>query len=263
MEFDSKKSIRITKFGTYKDLFQTAKKNVCPCRRLRNRQYMDIRTGEVKDYKTSSSTKTNIDSLKKTSKKLERLILGNFTGGDNELSIVLTYASNMTEIKHATKDFKEFIKDWRKVYGKTDYIVVRELQDRLAWHMHVLLKSENMPRWRNEKDRKEFNSYITKKLWIHGHADGERIKSIEGIAKYLSNFTGKKGDKLCEYPAGIPIYSTSRGIVKPISVDYEAPQALQNIKGHDCLNQSEFDITETIDGNEIVLNWVKCARYKK
>jgi hypothetical protein len=95
--------------------------------------YVDLRTGEKKEFIHSENRQENNNSLRQTFKKLRYLINNNFVGNSNELHITLTYAENVTDPKQLYQDFKNFMKRLKYEYknnSSLDYISVIEPQER-------------------------------------------------------------------------------------------------------------------------------------
>ena len=132
----------------------TATGNPMPVKKLNADEYMDS-NGNIKKFKKSETRADGLDSVGKTLKRLRRLISSNFKGGASELWVTLTYAENVTDTSVVYKDFKNFMKKLRRKYAKTrslEYINVLEPQRRGAWHMHLLIKTDNGSYLRVEND---------------------------------------------------------------------------------------------------------------
>lgn len=217
-------------------------------KKLDKDRYMDIETGEIKEFEHSENRKDNENSLRQTFKKLRYLINNNFEGAGNELHITLTYKENMTDTKQLYEDFKNFIKRLRWSYKKkttVDYLTVIEPQGRGAWHCHVLMRF-------NDLDKVYIKNKDLRALWGLGWVTIKSLKDVDNIGAYLSayltdvefteenleeksmkNFLrqereistkiieGKekkfiKGGRLHMYPPGMNLYRSSKGVKKPI-----------------------------------------------
>lgn len=211
-------------------------------RKLNKNEYVIIDTGEVKEYAKSENRGQNIESLKKTFKKIRDLINNNFVGAANELHITLTYAENMRDTKRLYDDFRKFIQRFRYQYKyDIDYISVVEPQGRGAWHMHLLIRFNGLDK-----------IYIPDKeicnLWGHGFTKTKSLEGIDNIGAYLSAYLGDiemtgetirdmyqnrrqieikevevegitkkyiKGGRLHYYPPGMNLFRKSKGIKFP------------------------------------------------
>lgn len=190
-------------------------------------------TGEIIEihHVTSRADPKNYESLRQTFKRLKRLIGANFSGGNAELWITLTYRdSPMTDSKRLYADFSKFIKKLRRYTKKTlIYIVVIEPQASGSLHAHVLLKTA-------DKSRLVIPNDIITNKWGQGFTKTKRLKNSENVSAYLmayltnvdlNNLEGHleptnslkkivKGGRLGLYPVGMQIYRRSRnGIVPP------------------------------------------------
>lgn len=211
-------------------------------KKLDKDRYVDISTGEIKEFEHSETRKDNSNSLKQTFKKLRYLINNNFTGEGNELHITLTYKENMTDTKRLYKDFQYFIDRLRYAYKKEstiDYLTVIEPQGRGAWHCHVLMRF-------NELDKVYIKNKDLRAIWGQGFVTIKSLKDVDNIGAYLSAYLtdieltdetllkaaenqsevvirqveGKekkfvKGGRLHMYPPGMNLYRNSKGIVPP------------------------------------------------
>lgn len=212
-------------------------------RKLNKNEYVIIDTGEVKEYAKSENRGQNIESLKKTFKRIRDLINNNFVGAANELHVTLTYAENMRDTKKLYEDFDKFIKRFKYRFKyDIDYMAVVEPQGRGAWHIHLLLRFNGLDK-----------IYIPNKeiadVWGHGFAHTDSLQGVDNIGAYLSAYLGDvemtgntirdmymagnrdfeikeveveglkkkfiKGGRLHYYPPGMNIYRKSKGIKFP------------------------------------------------
>jgi hypothetical protein len=201
----------------------------CHVKKLDKDSYVNLKTGEIKEFEHIESRKDSLNSLRQTFKKLRYLINNNFSGNDNELHVTLTYAENMRDVKRLYKDFDKFMKKLKyrfKDISSIDYISVVEPQGRGAWHCHLLLRFNDMEK-----------VYIKHKeladMWGLGFIKIRPLANVDNIGAYLSAYladipvdpddideNGKpkkiiKGGRLKYYPTGMNIYRKSRGIKYP------------------------------------------------
>lgn len=225
--------------------------NVAPVKKIDSDRYM-THDGEIKFYNKSENRSENLVSIKRTLKKLRRIICENFSGGEDELWITLTYAENVQDSKVVYSDFRNLLKKLKRKYGKLEYVNVLEPQKRGAWHMHLLLKSDDGRYLRIE------NADL-QKLWGKGFVKVKRLKHSDNVAAYLmaylsdieldENENGKqhvelkngkrveKGGRLNMYPSGMNFYRTSKGIIKPQGVKTSKDTILDTVG----LNKSEYE----------------------
>ena len=211
--------------------------------KLDSDSYVDLSTGEIKDFNKTINRQQNYNSLRKTFKKLRYLINNNFVGSENELHITLTYKENMTDTKRLYSDFEKFIKRLKykfKSLSTLDYISVVEPQGRGAWHCHCLIRF-------NELDKAYIKSSELQGIWGQGFVKIKSLKNIDNIGAYLSAYltdieysedkvmvavkeqldivekdvegqskTIIKGGRLHMYPTGLNIFRKSKGIEYPV-----------------------------------------------
>ena len=197
-------------------------------------------TGELKEihHVTSRADPKNYESLRRTFKRLKRLIGANFKGGYSELWATLTYKNRpMTEPNKLYSDFKRMMRRLRRLVGKyLAYIVVIEPQASGSLHAHLLLNTI-------DGSRLYIANSDLRKAWGQGFVNVKRLSDSDNVASYvmayvsdidLNNLEGKlsndsntkltnkltkriiKGGRLGLYPVGIQIYRRSkRGIREP------------------------------------------------
>ena len=228
-KIEKEKIVKMTIQGdNYVDVLEMKQPAKATIRKLSNDHYLVLSTGEIKEYDNEKTTEKDKSNLKKTFIKLRQLIRTNFTNdSQNQLFITLTYAENMTDEKRLYSDFDKFFKRLKYKYKKhkLDYIAVVEPQGRGAWHIHLMLKSDQPILYID-------NVKLTK-IWGLGSTDTQRLKSNDVGSYYVAYFTdilqeGKdgskkriKGSRLSMYPKDFKFYRTSRGIKKPKEIQEE------------------------------------------
>jgi hypothetical protein len=204
--------------------------------------YIDLSTGEIKEYKHIENRSESYNSLRQTFKKIRYLINNNFTGKRNELFVTLTYAENMTDNKRLYTDTKNFMKKMRYKYKKQsdiDYLSIVEPQGRGAWHVHMLMRFNRL-----NSVFVPFDEIAA--MWGHGSVTVDRLDGIDNIGAYLSAYLADvelteetlysafrdestvvekelngekkrfvKGGRLHMYPTGMNLYRKSKGIEFP------------------------------------------------
>lgn len=252
--------VRIKEMGNIIEvMYQEKRNNGNVTKKINANQYIDIRTGEVKEFKHIENRAQAINDVRKSLGRLRDYINTNVTDISKCKWVTLTYKENMTDSKRLYNDFKKFNKKMSyhlaKEGYKYEYIVAMEPQGRGAWHCHLLMIFDCKAPY---IDNNEFMA----KMWGHGFtktkdldgsvdnlgayltaylADMEFQESIEtGLIHYAVNNnkyslshveTGEdgkltkgfiKGLRMVLYPPKFNIYRCSRGIKKPeISYDSE------------------------------------------
>lgn len=222
-----------------------------PIIKLSATEYLDTRTGEVKDFNLSDTRADNTDSLRKTFKTIRDTVNANCTVIENLHWITLTYAENMQDTKRLYEDFGAFwkrFKRWckRNDHNPPEYITVIEPQGRGAWHCHCLFI------W--DKKRPFIPNKTFANIWGHGFVTITSVDDVDNIGAYLSAYLGDvplkdydqevnpftpikevdgkkyvKGGRLHFYPVGMRLMRASRGIKRPIQ-DEISPESVSTEK---------------------------------
>lgn len=234
--------VTVTKMNHILEVQHMEKMNhVAHIKKISKDEYVDLKTGEVKEFIHSENRKQNYNSLRQTFKKLRYLINNNFQGKPNELHIILTYAENMTDTKRLYSDFKRFMTRLKRKHTNTtiDYLSVVEPQARGAWHYHLLIRF-------NDLEKVYIPNSELFDLWEQGFVKILSLKDVDNIGAYLSAYLADvelteetintalaesrdvqikivdgepkkfvKGGRLHLYPSGMNLYRKSKGIVMP------------------------------------------------
>lgn len=217
--------VKALKYGKTLEI-TNAISNSSPILVLPNHRYMAKATGEIKTMRlTAGNRADDLVSVKRTMRKLRRLVIANFSGGDDQLWITLTFKNNVQSPKDAYQAFTRFRLRMQRRYS-VQYISVIEPQASGRWHFHVLLKS-------NDGSRLIIPNAEMAGLWNNGFVKVRRLRRGDNIASYLmgyltnlnventSEITDKpskriiKGGRLRLYPRGVRIYRASKGIRRP------------------------------------------------
>ena len=235
--------VTVTKMGNITEIQHMEKMNrEQRIQKINKQQYVVLETGELKDFEISANRSENLNSLRKTMKKMRYLINNNFSGKKNELALTLTYAENMTDTKRLEEDLESFMDKLRYKYkgiSKIEYIHVIEPQGRGAWHSHTLLKFVDLKYIYIPNDE-------IREMWGQGIVTVKHLNNVDNIGAYLSAYltdlplddekvasamlNGQKviekeingetkrfikGGRLHMYPVGFNFFRKSRGIKYP------------------------------------------------
>jgi len=255
-EFERFSPAKVVRMGNVTEVITFKKRPMegPPIKKLSKEQYLDLRSGEVKDYEHIENRAECKDSITRTLAWIRALINTNVTEPQNCRWVTLTYAENMTDTARLYKDYHAFWKRfcyWCKTNGhsKPEYISVIEPQGRGAWHVHAFFI------W-GEKAPFVPNNEVTQALWGHGFTKTKEVTDCDNVGAYFSayladmpldeamqlpeverrkatqgrevmdkQFTNEanqtkekkfvKGGRLYLYPAGMNIVRRSRGIKSP------------------------------------------------
>lgn len=232
--------VRVKKAGAVTEIRYMRSQAGSPIQKLDADHGVDLRTGEVIEYRHNVSRIEDKASARQSLKRLRDIINANLENPENALWVTLTYRENMMDPKRLYKDFHAF---WKRLgrylekrnYLKTEYIAAAEPQGRGAWHLHCLFLFE-------QKAPYIPNTEIAR-LWGHGFTKTKSLKGITNPGLYLTAYLGDmelteaakagtiqdgrpaetadkskaviKGARLKLYPSGFNIYRCSRGVKRP------------------------------------------------
>lgn len=236
--------------------FMEKMNNQANIKKLNSDEYVDLKTGEVKEFKKTENRSQSYNSLRQTFKKLRYLINNNFTGERNELFLTLTYAENMTDPKKLYDDIRKFVMRLKyhfKDESTIDYINVVEPQGRGAWHCHVLLRF-------NELEKIFIPNQEMAEMWGHGFVTIKSMQDVDNIGAYLSAYLADielkdgnalhamahglevvekeikgqkkifiKGGRLHLYPTGMNLYRKSKGVKPPERKKMKYSEAIKKV----------------------------------
>lgn len=180
-------------------------------KKISKTEYQDLKTGEIMTFRTSENRSENVDSFRKTMKKLRGIIKTNFLGESNELFVTLTYSGeNQTnDYKKIYDDVGEFVRRLRRhctskrkkrkynslpVSDRIEYINVIEPHESGNWHSHILIKFldldnvyiPNKVQWENGVPT-VIDSPL-RELWGMGNITIKSLKGNDDIGAYLSAY---------------------------------------------------------------------------
>lgn len=238
--------LKVTRMGAVTEVQMVSRRSRgSNIKRLDKDNYIDLQTGEVKQFNHGQNRKDNERALLDTFKRLRSIINANTEYPERCRWITLTYAENMTDEKRLYKDFEKFNKRfqyWNTGEGreKAEYIAVVEPQARGAWHFHLLyIWDKAAPFVENQKLAELWGHGFVKITALDTNCDNIGayltayladipIEEADGIGGEIKEVNGKryvKGGRLSMYPVGMNLYRTSRGI-KRAAVEYSSPKKL-------------------------------------
>lgn len=259
--------IRVKEMGNIIELMHSNRKNhEIFIKKISDTEYIDLRTGEVKQSKQIENRAQNINSIRQSLGRLRDLLNTNITDVRNCRWVTLTYKENMTDTERLMKDFEKFNKRMKYALSKEgykyEYIVCMEPQGRGAWHAHLVMIFEGQaPYIKNDSD--DPKEFTMQNIWGHGFTKTKKLEDVDNVGAYLTAYLGDmdleeyrnlteedkkgmvfseirdveikgsnekksiiKGGRLHMYPPKFNIYRKSRGIKKPV-VTYETEKEAQ------------------------------------
>ena len=186
-------------------------------------------------------------SLRRSRDKIRRLIYGNKS---LNRTFELTFKENITDLRKANKEFRNFIKRLKYYYGDDlKYIAVVEFQERGAIHYHLVVdRFIPVNKSRSRKDEKSL-----REIWSNGIVFIQSIKNrneqVDYITKYMSKF--KAYDKRLW---GEKSYFTSRNLNRPLELINPTLSMIKRLLGVAVNSFEELKILMN-------KNFIKKARY--
>jgi hypothetical protein len=240
-------------------------------RKLNKESYINLATGEVRNFQHNSNRLDGKRSLKESLMRLKDYINTNVICTKNCRWITLTYKDLMTESERLYTDFKAFNRRCRRRYGHYEYIVAAEYQRRGSLHLHCVLI---FPQTAPYMDNKEVAA-----LWERGFVNVRKLSNITDVGRYLAAYLGDatveelpylscntpqgkmktvevkeggkkvtkaviKGARLAMMPPGFHLYRVSRGISPP-SIEYmSCAQAEERLRDWAQIYQTTYRLTD-------------------
>ena len=103
--------IRIKEMGNIIELMHSERKNnQILIKKISDTEYIDLRTGEIKQCKQIDNRAGNLNSIRQSLGRLRDLLNTNITDTSHCRWVTLTYKENMTDTKQLYKDFDKFNK---------------------------------------------------------------------------------------------------------------------------------------------------------
>lgn len=267
--------VKVTEMGNIVEIMYSEKKNnFSTIKMLGNREYVDLRTGEVKQCEKQEKRIDDVNEIRKTLKKLRSVINANVVDVQKCKFITLTYKENMTDTKKLYVDFKNFIKRLKYYFKKDgvnfEYIVACEPQRRGAWHMHAIIIFDKVVKYIDNKQ--------LLKIWGYGFTSVKNIDNIDNVGAYLSAYLSNldvsendvkknkkyiKGARLYMYPAKFNLYRCSRGIKKPDISYVLQKDAIKKVSSAKLTYESTVKITDETRNFFNTLNYKYYNKIKK
>lgn len=277
--------------GNISEIRYMAVDSKCKIRKLDKDCYVDIETGEVKEFEHTDLRIDNTASLSRSMRDLRDLINANTSKPKNCLWVTLTYQENMQNPEKLYDDFRKF--NMRLGYylcnhnlSTHEYIAVAEPQGRGAWHLHVILIFPKKAPFIANDDLSQ--------LWGHGFTKISSLKNVDNVGLYLTAYlcdmditdafgtvdlgtngfkeitvtdeNGRKrkkaiikGARLKLYPVGFRLYRCSRNVKRPIISRCTEKEALQKVGN----STKTFEETIQISDNGKVVNTIYYRHFNK
>jgi hypothetical protein len=266
-------------------MYQTNGNNGIKIKKIDKDHYLDLETGEIKEFKHMENRTDDLNNLRVSMGNLRDLINTNVTDPKCCKWITLTYKENMMDQNKLHNDFKMFNTYFKRKGYRYEYIAVAEPQGRGAWHLHVLFIFDHVVEY--------IPNDLIASCWRQGFTVTKRVDDVDNVGAYLtaylgdipldefdklqesgSDFSGMsheireceidgvkkkivKGARLHLYPPGFNLYRCSRGIKRPV-VEYMKEEKAQKKISSAKLT---FEYTVTIWDDETAFEKTINKRY--
>jgi len=261
---------------------------------LPNREYVNLKTGEVLPMKPKAETRgDNLRTLKNSLAVLSKLIDFNIPLFASCVCVTFTYAENMTDTKRLYKDWVNFWKRLVYRYGEkkvSEYVIATEPQGRGAWHIHAII-FQRVKAFLPCKELAE--------IWGFGSIDVDKRKDdLDSLGKYLTAYLSDlrlddlqklspqefgafmkkqqekafevskkfvykdrqehqmiKGARMLLYPANFHFFRWSKGIQKP--TEERANLSLSSVKEYgSCVSSRSWEVDIGADKKMVVKRFI-------
>lgn len=213
--------------------------------RINKNEYLDLRTGEVKEYSNCRGINKN-----RSFNKLRQFINANFTGGENEVFLTLTYSNPEFNRSQVSNDIKSFWKRFKYRNKTCEYIAIFEPHQNGAWHIHMLIKDLH-------KKYLFININEVRTIWTHGNIMIKKLKGNDNIGAYFSAICQADNDKksvkasrIKYYPKFSKCFTHSSKIKKPIYKTMSYEEVLKLIENKKEVYSKTFGVFDD-DDNEV------------
>lgn len=274
--------------------FMAGNNNRCPIKNISKDKYLDKETGEIKERKKSENRYQTPKSVRKSINRLMDLIKCNANEPSHCKWVTLTYGEAMTDHKRVYKDGKMFLRRLQKYLDNNEEIfdsqksfkriTVAEPQGEAhdnSWHLHILLIfNVSAPFIDNE---------VMAGLWGYGITDTHKVYDAEGLALYFKAYLSDmeyfdepviedvadtpknvvvksvngwnkkfiKGERLKYYPTGMPLFSASRGMKRPVVEKISNKEAMERVEDCKMVYRETYVIGDENKGNIVDKRYYK------
>lgn len=255
-------------------------------KKLNAHQYVDMRTGEIKDFEHTTTREQSKGTVSQSLRNLRDIINANLTDPSTVLWITLTYRENMQDTKRLYEDYRKFWLRFSYFLKKqnlpsAEYIIATEPQGRGAWHIHGLFI---FPRKAPYIPNKEIA-----RLWGHGFCNTKSLKNISNPGLYLTSYltdidldkamslgiskgnlksvdfideTGNhkkkailKGGRLKLYPSNFKLYRTSKGIKRPKIIKTTEEKAQEIVENSPLIYEKTLSLVDEDGEIKNIINY--------
>jgi hypothetical protein len=195
--------------------------------------YVNTQTGEAIEARPSSVRSENPDSIRRSLKRLQKMIRCNFSGRYSELHLLLTFSPPEFDFKKASHEGSKFISRLRYAVANLEFIKIMEPHQNGSWHFHVLVKMNN-------GKRLEIPSEQLSRIWKHGFVKAKRLAPSVHHGIYFTKRA--KRELFRYYPAHCRVFNCSRGIQQPKPLHMPYGDTRKLVENYALVYASTIDI---------------------
>jgi hypothetical protein len=151
-------------------------------------------------------------NLRSCRQRIRRLVNSNVNQyGQRTKFVTLTFADNVTSIRQANTEFKNFTKRLNYKFSvRSKYLSVVEFQKRGAIHYHVLYF--NLPYIKNA-------GFSIQSVWDNGNVDVKALKNVRNVGSYVTKYLQK--DVFDNRLVGEKAFFCSKNLLQPVELKDE------------------------------------------
>lgn len=173
--------IKLTTMGNVYEVLRMDRINKKSCILVLDKDfYIDLRTGERKEFEHHENRACDRNELRKTMRRLRGIINANCVDVSKCRWITFTYADNMRDSERVYKDCQKLIQKVRYHLGHFEYIHVVEPQGRGSWHIHAL--------WIFADKAPYIDSSWLRKIWGNGFVTVKKLDDVDNVGAYLTAY---------------------------------------------------------------------------
>ena len=173
--------IKLTTMGNVYEVLRMDRINKKSCILVLDKDsYIDLRTGERKEFEHHDNRACDRNELRKTMRRLRGIINANCVDVSKCRWITFTYQDNMTDTERLYSDCRKLIKRVRYHLGHFDYIHVVEPQGRGAWHIHAF--------WIFADKAPYIDSSWLRNVWGNGFVTVKKLEDVDNVGAYLTAY---------------------------------------------------------------------------
>ena len=289
-------NVRVKKMGNITEVRYMSRNSECSIKKINRESYVNLSTGELKEFVHTESRAENLTSVSQSLAKLRDLLNTNITDPSHCLWVTLTYKENMQDNKRLYQDFRKFhmrMLHYLKKNGSPtyEYIVAMEPQARGAWHAHmIMIFPDKAPYIPND---------TLATVWGHGFTKTKLLKDVDNVGLYLTAYLtdmelsdailsahgkikgnlkavsvvdeqGKKqtkailkGTRMTLYPAGFRLCRTSRKIKRPQVVECTEAEAMKEVGDAPLTFERTIKVTDDSGQGFNIINYRQYNKARK